>query len=211
MSRKVDTRALRAGVTKPWLSTWFAEKDRYATSLVEDDRIRKHLSKKLRTCGLDQALIDRSIQKVTITIRVAKPGIVIGRKGSGLGQLRAELSKITKSDIDLQVEEVKKPELSAAIVAEGLAMQIERRIHAKRALSMATKKSMEAGAKGIKIQISGTVNGPNSIAMSDTTTVGKVPTQTLRADMDYAKATAFTRGGTVGIKVWIYSQVSFLF
>lgn len=204
MSRKVDTRALRAGVTKPWLSSWFAEDDRYATALVEDDRIRKHLAKKLRTCGLDQALIDRSIQKVTITIRVAKPGIVIGRKGAGLGQLRAELSKITKSDIDLQVEEVKKPELSASIVAENLAMQIERRVHAKRALSMATKKSIDAGAKGIKIQISGTVNGPNSIAMSDTTTVGKVPTQTLRADMDYAKATAFTRGGTVGIKVWIY-------
>lgn len=204
MSRKVDTRALRAGITKPWLSNWFAEDTRYATSLVEDDKIRKYLNKKLRTTGLDQILIERSIQKITITIKVAKPGIVIGRKGAGLAQLRVDLAKITKADIDLQVEEVKKPELSAAIVAENLAMQIERRVHAKRALSMATKKSIDAGAKGIKVEISGTVNGPNSVALSDGATVGKVPTQTLRADIDYAKATAFTRGGTIGVKVWIY-------
>jgi small subunit ribosomal protein S3 len=204
MSRKVDTRALRAGVTKPWLSSWFAEGAKYAIALVEDDKIRKHLSKKLRTCGLDQILIERSIQKIIITIRVSKPGIVIGRKGSGLGQLRAELSKITKADIDLQIEEVKRPDLSAAIVAENLAMQIERRVHAKRALSMAVKKSTESGAKGIKIEISGTVNGPNSVALSDSATFGKVPTQTLRADIDYARATAFTRGGTIGVKVWIY-------
>jgi small subunit ribosomal protein S3 len=204
MSRKVDTRALRTGITKPWLSSWFAEGVRYGTSLVEDDKIRKYLSKKLRTTGLDQILIDRSIQKITITIRVSKPGIVIGRKGAGLAQLRIDLAKITKADIDLQVEEVKKPELSAAIVAESLAMQIERRVHAKRALSMATKKSIDAGAKGIKVEISGTVNGPNSVALSDGATVGKVPTQTLRADIDYAKATAFTRGGTIGVKVWIY-------
>jgi len=204
MSRKVDTRALRTGTTKPWLSSWFAEGDRYAVFLLEDNKIRKYLFKKLRTCGIDQILIDRSIQKITITIKAAKPGIVIGRKGAGLSLLRGDLNKITKSDIDLQIEEVKKPELSAAIVAENLAIQIERRVHAKRALSMATKKSMEAGAKGIKVLISGTVNGPNSVALSDGATVGKVPTQTLRADIDFAKSTAFTRSGTIGVKVWIY-------
>lgn len=204
MSRKVDTRALRTGVTKDWASTWFAEGHLYADNLVEDDKIRKCLKKKLRSSGVDEIKIERSIQKLTIIIRVAKPGIVIGKKGSGLAEIRTALAKITKSDIDLQVEEVKKPDLSASILAENLAMQIERRIHVKRAMNAMIRRTMEAGAKGVKVQISGTVNGPNSIAMLDKAKEGSVPTQTIRADIDFDKATAYTRGGSIGIKVWVY-------
>ncbi len=204
MSRKVDVRALRVGVTKNWTSVWFAEDDVYARNLIEDDRIRKYLNAKLRTAGLDQVIIERSIQKVSIIIKVSKPGIVIGRKGSGLSMLRGDLTKITKSDIDLQVEEVKKADLSAAILAETLAMQIERRTHVKRAMNSTVKRAMEAGALGAKVQVSGTINGPNSIAMIDNAAAGTIPTQTLRADIEYAKTTAFTRGGTIGIKVWLH-------
>lgn len=204
MSRKVDVRSLRVGVTKNWSSMWFAEKATFAKNLIEDDRIRKYLSKALRTAGLDAIVIERSIQKITIIIKVSKPGIVIGRKGAGLAVIRAELSKLTKSDIDLQVEEVKKPDSSAAILAETLAMQIERRTHVKRAMNSTIKRAMESGAKGVKVVISGTINGPNSIAMLDEAYAGSVPTQTIRADIDYAKAVAFTRGGTIGIKVWLH-------
>lgn len=204
MSRKVDSRSLRAGITKGWNSIWFADTDLYSKNLLEDDKIRKYLSKTLRGAGLDLVLIERSIKSIKIIIRVSKPGLVIGRKGSGLAEIRSAISKITKSDIELLIEEVKNQNLSASIVAENIAMQIEKRISARRALSMAAEKSMDAGAKGIRIQVAGTVQGPNSIATEDVVYKGAVPAQTLRADIDFAKATAYTRGGTIGIKVWIY-------
>jgi len=204
MSRKINPTGLRVGVTQDWKSTWYAEGDRYANFLLEDDKIRKYLHRALRTAGVEVILIERSIKAVKIIIRVSRPGVVIGRKGSGLSEIRSKLSIITKNDIDLQIEEVKNPEASAPIVAEAVAMQIERRISAKRAINMAAEKAMNAGAKGIKLEISGTVNGPNSIAMNDIVTKGAVPTQTLRANIDFAKGTAFTRGGTIGIKVWVY-------
>lgn len=204
MSRKVDSRSLRAGITKGWNSIWFADTDLYSKNLLEDDKIRKYLSKTLRGAGLDLVLIERSIKSIKIIIRVSKPGLVIGRKGSGLAEIRSAISKITKSDIELLIEEVKNQNLSASIVAENIAMQIEKRISARRALSMAAEKSMDAGAKGIRIQVAGTVQGPNSIATEDVVYKGAVPAQTLRADIDFAKSTAYTRGGTIGIKVWIY-------
>ncbi len=204
MSRKVDVRSLRVGFTKNWSSVWFAENLTFAKNLIEDDKIRKYLTKSLRSAGLDEIVIERSIQKVSVIIKVSKPGIVIGRKGTGLAMIRAQLGKMTKSDIDLQVEEVKKPDLSAAILAETLAMQIEKRTHVKRAMNSTIKRAMEAGAKGVKVVISGTINGPNSIAMIDEAYAGSVPTQTIRADIGYSKAVAFTRGGTIGIKVWLH-------
>jgi small subunit ribosomal protein S3 len=204
MSRKVDPRSLRTGVTKDWASSWFAEKDVYAKNLLEDDKIRKYLKKALRFAGFDSARIERSIQKITVNINVSKPGIVIGRKGAGLGQIRTDLAKITKSDIDLQVIEVKKPDLSAAILGENLAIQLEKRVHVKRAMNMAVKKAMESGAMGARVEVSGTIQGPNSIANIEKVKDGSIPTLTFRADIDYAKTTAFTRGGTIGVKVWIH-------
>jgi len=204
MSRKINPTGLRVGVTQDWKSTWFAEGDRYADLLLEDYKIRKYLHRALRTAGVEAILIERSIKALKILIRVSRPGVVIGRKGVGLSEIRSKITKMTTSDIDLQIEEVKNPEASAPIVAEAIAMQIERRISAKRAINMAAEKAMNAGAKGIKLEISGTVNGPNSIAMNDIVTKGAVPTQTLRADIQFAKGTAFTRGGTIGIKVWVY-------
>jgi small subunit ribosomal protein S3 len=204
MSRKINPTGLRVGVTQDWKSTWYAEGDRYANFLIEDDKIRRYLHRALRSAGVEVILIERSIKAMKIIIRVSRPGVVIGRKGAGLSEIRSKISKITKHDIDLQIEEVKNPEASAPIVAEAVAMQIERRISAKRAINMAAEKAMNAGSKGIKLEISGTVNGPNSIAMNDIVTKGAVPTQTLRANIDFAKGIAFTRGGTIGIKVWVY-------
>lgn len=204
MSRKINPTGFRIGITKDWKSNWFAENGRYADAVIEDDQIRTYLKRELRSAGVDAILIDRSIKSVNITIKVSRPGVVIGRKGSGLALIRQGLGKITKSDIDLQIEEVKSPETSAPVVAETVAMQIERRVYARRAINIAADKAMEAGAKGVKVQVSGTVNGPNSIALTDIATRGAVPTQTLRADIDYSVTVAKTRGGTIGVKVWVY-------
>ena len=204
MSRKVNPTGLRVGVTQDWKSIWFAEGERYADGVVEDHKIRAYLERALRQAGLSGVIIERSIKALKLLIRVSKPGVVIGRKGSGLAIIREGLKKITPIEIDLQVEEVSKPELDAKIVAEFIAMQLERRVHARRAINMAADKGMEAGAKGVKVQIKGTTHGPNSIATKDVVIRGSVPTQTLRADIDFAKAISFTRGGTIGIKVWVY-------
>ena len=204
MSKKINPNAMRIGVTKPWKSLWYAENGRYADAVVEDDKIRTYLTKSLRTSGLDELIIERSIKAVKILIRVSRPGVVIGRKGVGLSQIREDLKKITKSEIDLQIEEVKKPEGRANIIAEAVAMQVERRVSARRAINIAADKAIEAGVLGVKVQIGGTVHGPNSIGTSFLTTRGAVPTQTIRADVEYAKAVAHTRGGTIGVKVWVY-------
>lgn len=203
MSRKVDARSNRIGITKGWNSKWFAEGASYADNLIDDFKIRKVINKKIRSAGLDTIMIERSLKNVKVILTVAKPGIVIGRKGSGLAELRTAISKVTKSNIELLVEEAKNPETHAKIVAESIAMQLERRFSAKRAINMAADKAMQKNVKGIKIDVGGTVFGPSSIGTVVKTIRGAVPTQTLRADIDFAKATAFTRGGTIGVKVWI--------
>ncbi len=203
MSRKVDARSNRIGITKGWNSKWFAEGESYANNLIEDYKIRKVINKKLRSAGLNTIIIERSLKNIKIILTVAKPGIVIGRKGSGLADLRAKLSKITKTNLELLVEEAKNPETHAKIIADTIAMQIERRYSAKRAINIAADKAMQKGAKGIKLQVGGTIFGPSSIATVVKTIRGAVPTQTLRVDIDFAKATAFTRGGSIGIKVWV--------
>ncbi len=204
MSRKINPTGLRVGVTKPWKSIWFAEGARYADSVIEDYKIRHYLGKALRPAGLSAVIIERSIKAVKLLIKVSKPGVVIGRKGSGLAIIREGIKKITSSDIDLQVEEVTKPEADAKIVAEFIAMQLERRVHARRAINTAADKALDAGVKGVKIQMRGTIHGPNSIATEEVVSRGAVPTQTIRADIDFARAISYTRGGTIGIKVWIY-------
>lgn len=204
MSRKINPTGLRVGVTKDWKSIWFAEGSRYADGIIEDHRIRSYLNKVLRPAGLSAIIIERSLKAVKLLIKVSKPGVVIGRKGSGLGLIREGIKKITNSEIDLQVEEVTKPEADARVVAEFIAMQLERRVHARRAINTAADKAVDAGVKGIKIQMRGTIHGPNSIATEEVVSRGAVPTQTLRADIDFARSISYTRGGTIGIKVWIY-------
>lgn len=204
MSRKINPTGLRVGVTKTWKSVWFAEGARYADSVIEDYKIRHYLGRALRQAGLSAVIIERSIKAVKLLIKVSKPGVVIGRKGSGLQLIREGIKKITSSEIDLQVEEVTKPEADAKIVAEFIAMQLERRVHARRAINTAADKALDAGVKGVKIQMRGTIHGPNSIAIEEVVSRGAVPTQTIRADIDYARAISYTRGGTIGIKVWIY-------
>lgn len=205
MSRKIDPKAFRVGITYDWISKWFASDDLYGRNVIEDDKIRSILGKKLRGAGLDKIVIERGIKSLKVTIYVARPGVVIGRKGAGLAEIREELKKITTTDIDLQIEEVKRPEANAKVISGAVANQIERRISAKRAVNIAADKAMEAGAKGVKIQVNGTIYGPNSIAMSIQATRGSIPTQTLRANIDYAKSVAFTRGGTIGVKVWVHT------
>lgn len=203
MSRKVNPTALRVGFSKSWTSQWYAEDARYADAVIEDDKIRSYLKKSLKAAGVESVLIERSIKTVKIIVRVSRPGIVIGRKGAGLAQMRIDLAKITKADLDLQIEEVKKPEASAPVVAQTIATQLERRVHAKRAMNSAADAAMDAGAGGIKIELSGTLQGPNTIGTSEIVSRGAVPTQTIRADIDFAKAVALTRGGTIGVKVWV--------
>ncbi|OGC52171.1 30S ribosomal protein S3 [candidate division WWE3 bacterium RIFCSPLOWO2_01_FULL_39_13] len=204
MSRKVNPFGFRVGVTKDWRSRWYAEGDLYADALIEDDKIRKYLKRELRSAGIESLIIERSIKSVKVIIKVAKPGIVIGRKGVGLSKLREYLSKTTSAELDLQIEEVQKPESQSNIIADSIAMQIERRVSPRRAMNIAADKALEAGVKGIKIQVGGTVYGPNSIAVVQSVARGAVPTQTLRADIDFSKSTASTRGGTIGVKVWVY-------
>lgn len=204
MSRKVDPRANRIGITAPWYSTWFSDNKEYAKNLLEDLNIRALISKELRTASLDKVLIERSIKTLKVIIRVAKPGVVIGRGGTALEVLRKKLTKLTKSELEIQVQEVTKPELSASIAAESIAMQLERRIFVKKAMNNVADKAMEAGGLGVKVVVSGTISGPSSIGQEVSTSRGAIPTQTLRADIDFAKATAHTIGGTVGVKVWIY-------
>jgi len=204
MSRKVDARSNRVGITKKCNSSWFAEGASYAANLIEDFKIREILNKQLRTAGLDTVIIERSLKNIKIILTVAKPGVVIGRKGSGLALLRAKLAKVTKVNVELLVEEAKDPETHAKIVADTIAMQLERRYSAKRAINIAADKAMQKNAKGIKIDVGGTIFGPSSVATVVKTTRGTVPTQTLRADIDFAKAKAHTRGGALGVKVWIH-------
>lgn len=204
MSRKVDARANRVGITTGWNSVWFAEGSQYAKNLLEDYKIRTFIKKKLRSAGLDRVIIERSLKSIKLIIRVAKPGVVIGRKGNDLSILRSNLNKITNADLDIQIEDVKKPELSAGIASDSIAMQLEKRISAKKAMNTTADRAMEAGALGIRVVISGTIFGPSTIGTEINTVRGAIPTQTLRADIDFAKATANTIGGTVGVKVWVY-------
>ena len=204
MSRKVDPRANRVGITKGWNSLWFADDKLYSKNLIEDYYIRKLLGKELRKAGLDKINIERSIKTLKIIIHVARPGVVIGRKGSELGALRIKLAKLTKSELDIQIEEIKKPEISAGIVSDTIAMQLERRMSARKSMNIAATKAMDAGAKGIKIVIKGTIYGPSTIGTTLSIYKGAIPTQTLRADIDFAKSVAHTIGGTLGTKVWIY-------
>ena len=204
MGHKIHPIGLRIGISKDWTSRWFMDKKAYAGIALEDYRIRSYLRKKLRPAGLKSIEIERSVNEISIVVKVSRPGVVIGRGGTGAEIIKEELKKRTSSKISFDVQEVKTPELEASIVADNIASQIERRVPYKRACKASMEQAMEKGAKGIKIRCAGLLSGANTISRSETMSLGSVPAQTLRADVDYAAVDAMTSYGTTGVKVWIF-------
>lgn len=204
MGQKVNPFAFRLGITYDWKSRWFAGGSGYAKNVIEDYKIRKYLHDKMGNAGIRDIEIIRSISSVEIKLYVLRPGIVIGRGGTGAEDLKKQLKKLSESNISITVEGVKDPELSAILTAEYIARKIEKRIHYKRAVHQSIDGALSKGAKGVKIAVAGVLSGASSISRSETYSKGSVPTQTLRADIDFGKATAKTTYGTVGIKVWIH-------
>ncbi len=205
MGQKVDPRGLRLGITRTWDSAWYAGKKEYANYLHEDMEIRSFIKKTYYHAGISKVKIERtSPSQVVVLIFTAKAGIVIGRKGSEIESLKAELMKMTGKKVLIKVQEVRNFNKDAVLVAEGIATSIEKRVAYKRAMNQAIMRAEKAGAKGIKVMISGRLNGAE-IARAEWNVAGKVPLHTLRADIDYATATARTTYGALGIKVWIFN------
>jgi len=203
LGRKVNPIGFRLGYTKTWESKWFAEGPRYADLLEEDRKIRKMIREQLQRAGISLIEIQRFPRRVLIGIHTAKPGIVIGRKGSSVNALRTELQKLTGKSCKVDVHEIARPELDARLVAEGVAEQLGKRTSQKRAMKQAVARTMRAGAKGIKIKCAGRLGGAE-MSRSEWVREGRVPLHTLRADIDYAGAEASTTFGRIGVKVWIY-------
>lgn len=202
MGQKVHPKGLRIGIIKDWDAKWFAEKD-YATLLNEDIRLRDYIKKRLFIAGISRIEIERAASRVKITIHTAKPGIVIGRGGTEVESLRKQLEKMTGKNINVNIVEVKVPELDAQLVSEGVAAQLVKRVSFRRAMKQAVSRTMRMGALGIKISCSGRLNGAE-MARTEWYNEGKVPLHTLRADIDYGFAEADTTYGKIGVKVWIY-------
>ena len=203
MGQKIHPYGFRLGISKDWKSRWFATGDVYADLALEDFKIREFLRKKFSTAGLKSIDIERSVNDLRITVKVSKPGIVIGRGGSGIEEVEKALKKITKSKIKLTAVEIKSPEMEAQLVADYIARQMKRRISYRRVAKSAIRSAMDKGAKGIKIRIAGLLSGGNTISRVETFSEGSIPAQTLRADIDYAQLHCQMIFGTIGIKVWI--------
>jgi small subunit ribosomal protein S3 len=204
MGQKIHPIGFRLGITKDWTSKWFADKRSYGDLALEDLKIRKFLQGKFETAGLKEIDIERSVNEISITVKVSKPGLVIGKGGAGVEEVEKQLKKITNSKIKLTAEEVKTPEIEAQLVADYISRQLKRRLPYRRVLLSAANSAIDRGAKGIKIRVSGLLSGGNTIARSEVITRGSVPSQTLRADIDYAQKDIHMIFGTIGVKVWIY-------
>ena len=204
MGQKIHPYGFRVGISKPWRSNWFADKENYGDLVLEDHKIRELLEDRLFAAGLKEIEIKRSVNELDLVLKVSRPGLVIGRKGSGVQQLEKDLKEITDSKVKLTVEEIKTPEIEARLVAQYIDRQMRRRMSYRRVIKSALRSAMSKGAKGIKIRISGVLSGGNTIARSEIYSEGSVPTQTLRADIDYAQHHCKRLFGTIGIKVWIY-------
>ena len=202
MGQKVHPHGLRVGVIKGWDSKWYAGKD-YEKFLLEDIKIREFIKEKLFLSGISKVEIERASNKARISIHTAKPGMVIGRQGSNIELLKSDLKKMTESAIDINIVEVKTPDMDATLVAENIAAQLERRIAFRRAMKQCVGRTMRMGAKGIKITCGGRLGGAE-IARSESYREGSIPLHTLRADIDYGTAEAHTTYGRIGVKVWIY-------
>ncbi|HET9783522.1 MAG TPA: 30S ribosomal protein S3 [Terriglobales bacterium] len=202
MGQKVHPYGFRLGFVKPWKSQWFATRD-YAKLLLEDVRLRDRLKKRLRAAGVSSLEITRPGNKLRIIIHTSRPGIIIGRKGSEIEKLKAELQKETSREVLIDIQEVHKPELDAQLVAESIALQLEKRVAFRRAMRKAVDSAVRFGCKGIKVRVSGRLNGAE-IARSEWYLQGRLPLHTMRADIDYGTAEAHTTYGVIGVKAWTY-------
>ncbi|MCH4038553.1 MAG: 30S ribosomal protein S3 [Eubacteriales bacterium] len=203
MGQKVNPHGLRVGVIKDWSSKWYAEKD-FADYLVEDHKIREYLKKRLYSTGVSKIEIERASDRIKVTIYTAKPGLVIGKGGSEIEKLKADLQKEIGKKILVEIKEVKRPDRDAQLVAENIALQLENRISFRRAMKSTMQRTLRAGAKGIKTSCSGRLGGAD-MARKETYSEGTIPLQTLRADIDYGFAEADTQYGKVGVKAWVYN------
>ena len=201
MGQKVNPISNRLGIIRGWDSNWFGGKN-FGENIVEDQKIRKYLNERLANASISRIIIERTLRLVTITICTARPGIVIGRGGQDVDKLKEELKKLYNKEIQINIFEVKKPELDATIVANNIARQVEGKIAYRRAIKMAIANTMRAGAEGVKIQITGRLNGAE-MARKEMYKEGRTPLHTFRADIDYCQAEALTKVGLLGIKVWI--------
>ena len=203
MGQKANPISLRLGINRGWDSVWFAKKREYGKFLIEDFKIREYIKKNVVNSGVAQVFIERTSKKCIVSIFTSRPGFVIGKKGSDVEKIKTNLSKITSSEVSLNIKEVKKPETNAFLVAENIAQQLVKRISYRRAMKRSMQSCIRLGARGIKVSISGRLGG-NEIARTEWLREGSIPSHTLRADIDYAEAEALTTYGIIGIKVWIY-------
>ena len=203
MGHKVHPTGIRLGISKDWNSKWFAKKGEYGQFLVADLKVRAMLRKKLAQAGISKITIERPAKTARVTIHTARPGVVIGKKGQSVEELKTELQQLTGKDVGVNVEEIKRPEIEAQLVADNIAAQLAQRISFRRAMKKAVQSAMRMGAEGIKVKCSGRLGGAE-IARVEGYHEGRVPLHTLRADIDYATSTAKTTFGTIGVKVWVF-------
>ena len=203
MGQKIHPVGFRLAVNKNWASKWFADSKRFSCILHQDISVRDYLRNRLKNASVSRILIERPAKSAKITIYSAKPGMVIGRKGEGIETLRRDLENMLNVAVHINIEEIRKPEVNAQIIADGIAQQLEKRVQFRRAMKRAMQNAMRSGAKGIKIMTSGRLNGAD-IARSEWYREGRVPLHTLRANVDYATSEAHTTYGVIGLKVWVY-------
>jgi small subunit ribosomal protein S3 len=207
MGQKVNPKGLRLGIIEGWQSKWFAGKD-FARFIGEDVKIRKFVRSKLQAAGISRVEIERAAARVKVNIYTAKPGLVIGKKGKDIEDLRKELKNLVQRDVNLSIVEARKADSDAQLVAEGIAFQLERRVNFRRAMKEAVGRAQRVGAEGIKVRVSGRLNGAE-IARTEQTREGRVPLHTLRAEIDYGTAEAQTTYGVIGVKVWVFKGEKF--
>ncbi|AEP10435.1 30S ribosomal protein S3 [Micavibrio aeruginosavorus] len=202
MGQKVNPIGIRVGINRTWDSRWFSDRN-YADRLVEDLKLREYVKDKLKAAGISKVIIERAAQNTKVTIHAARPGVIIGKKGADIEKLRKDLSIRGGSDVSLNIVEIRKPEVDAQLVAEGIAQQLERRVSFRRAMKRAVQSALRLGGQGIRVNVSGRLGGAD-IARTEWYREGRVPLHTLRADLDYGFAEALTTFGIIGVKVWIY-------
>jgi len=206
MGQKVNPVGIRLGITRDWTSKWYANKRSFPGFVLQDWQVREFLKKKLAEASVSRIHIERAARRANITIHTARPGVVIGKKGEDIERLRGEVAKLMKmgvNDVRLNIAEIRKPEVDAQLVAEGIAQQVERRVMFRRAMKRAVMNTMRSGALGVKVRLSGRLNG-SEIARTEWTREGRIPLHTFRADIDYGTAEARTTYGVIGVKVWIF-------
>ncbi len=203
MGQKVNPIGIRLGITKPYSSVWYASSANFAANVKGDFEVRKYLSKELKNASVSRIVIDRPAKSIRVTIHTARPGIVIGKKGEDVEKLRRKIADIAGVPAQVNISEIRKPDLDAKLVADSIASQLERRVMFRRAMKKAIQNAMRVGAKGIKVEVSGRLGGAE-IARSEWLREGRVPLHTLRADIDYAVSEAMTTYGVIGVKVWIF-------